>query len=584
VTWWQPPIESDESRVIEPAPTEPVRVEETTDEATRGILSASWIMASGTLVSRLTGFVRAALLAAALGLALNAEVFNVANTIPNSIYILVAGGVFNTVLVPQLVRAIKNDPDGGDAYANRIITLGAIVLAGVTAVLVLAAPLFLRLVVDGSYFSDPDLAPQRESLIAFARWCLPQIFFYGMFVLLGQILNARRRFGPMMWAPIANNLLSIAIIIVYLVVYAGGPDQAGYSTGEEVLLGLGSTLGIVLQTAILLPYLRASGFRMHPRFDFRGTGLGHTLRLGMWTVGFVIVNQLAFYVMVRRATSGPASGGGGEASSSGYTVYANAFLFTQVPHSIVTVSLATATMPYVSAMAADGRLRDVGREMTSTLRLVLAVIVPFAVALLVVGPALATVMFSWGASTGDTGPLGNTLIAFAPGMLFFSVHYVVLRGFYALEDTRTPFFIQCVIAAVNIVLAITLTTMVEPQHVAPALALAYGASYLVGALISLTLLSHRIGGLQKVDLLEFVGRVLGAAVPAALLAALSLGLLEASGLHVGNKADSLVLLTVGAVLGLLVYILVARLLRIDEIRQVVSVVTRRGRSGARPAA
>jgi len=200
-------------------------VEETTDEATRGILSASWIMASGTLVSRLTGFVRAALLAAALGLALNAEVFNVANTIPNSIYILVAGGVFNTVLVPQLVRAIKNDPDGGDAYANRIITLGAIVLAGVTAVLVLAAPLFLRLVVDGSYFSDPDLAPQRESLIAFARWCLPQIFFYGMFVLLGQILNARRRFGPMMWAPIANNLLSVLMLVTYLIFF--GP------TGES---------------------------------------------------------------------------------------------------------------------------------------------------------------------------------------------------------------------------------------------------------------------------------------------------------------------------------------------------------------
>ena len=148
-------------------------------------------MAAGTLVSRLTGFVRAALLAAALGLALNAEVFNVANTIPNSLYILVAGGVFNTVLVPQLVRAIKNDPDGGDAYANRIITLGAVVLAGVTAVLVIAAPLFLRLLVDGSYFTDPSLAGERSSLINFARWCLPQIFFYGMFVLLGQILNAR---------------------------------------------------------------------------------------------------------------------------------------------------------------------------------------------------------------------------------------------------------------------------------------------------------------------------------------------------------------------------------------------------------
>ena len=186
-----------------------------------------------------------------------------------------------------------------------------------------------------------------------------------------------------------------------------------------------------------------------------------------------------------------------DSPASGYTVYANAFLFTQVPHSIVTVSLATATMAIVSSMAAEGRLGDVAAEMVSTLRLVLAIIVPFAVALVAVGPALATVVFSWGASTGDTGPLGNTLIAFAPGMLLFSVHYVVLRGFYALEDTRTPFFIQCLIAAVNIVLAITLTRAVDPQHVAPTLALAYGASYAVGSVVSLSVLSRRLGGMDR---------------------------------------------------------------------------------------
>ena len=137
----------------------------------RGILTASAVMATGTVFSRASGYLRNVLLAAAIGNALHADLFNIGNTIPNMLYILLAGGIVNAVLVPQLVRAQKNDPDGGDAYANRIITLGAIVLAGVTAVLVLAAPLFLRLVVDGSYFSDPDLAPQRESLIAFARWC-----------------------------------------------------------------------------------------------------------------------------------------------------------------------------------------------------------------------------------------------------------------------------------------------------------------------------------------------------------------------------------------------------------------------------
>ena len=159
----------------------------------------------------------------------------------------------------------------------------------------------------------------------------------------------------MMWAPIANNLLSIAVIVTYLVVYSGAARPAAATRpSRRCCSGSARRSASCCRPLILLPYLRASGFRIHPRFDFRGTGLGHTLRLGMWTVGFVIVNQLAFYVMVRRATSGPASGGGGEASSSGYTVYANAFLFTQVPHSIVTVSLATATMPL---RLGDGRRR-----------------------------------------------------------------------------------------------------------------------------------------------------------------------------------------------------------------------------------
>jgi len=543
------------------------------------VLSSSALMAAGTLLSRLTGFVRASLLAAAIGISLQAEVFNVANTIPNSLYILVAGGVFNSVLVPQLVRAIKNDADGGDAYANRVITLGAVVLGGVTAVLVITAPWLLQLMVDASFFTDPALAAERESLIDFARWCLPQIFFYGMFVLVGQILNARGSFGPMMWAPIANNLISISVVVTYLVVYAGDPAVGGYTQTQEVLLGLGSTVGIAAQLLILLPYLKRSGFLVRPRFDFRRTGLGHTLRLGMWTVGFVIVNQIAFYVMVHQATAGVAAAAHGASDASGFTVYSNAFLLTQVPHSIVTVSLATATMPVVARLAADGRLGDVAAEMSRTLRLVLAVIVPFAVALAVLGPALATVLFSWGQAAGDTGSLGLTLVAFAPGLLMFSVHYVILRGFYAVEDTRTPFFIQCVVAAVNITLAITLTMAVRPELVAPMLALAYGASYTAGSLVSTGILSRRLGGLGGRALAGFVCRVVLAAVPAAGLALLALVGLDQLGLEVASKSDSLVILATGGLLGIVVYVGLARLLGVAEIGRIIALVASRGRRG-----
>lgn len=533
--------------------------------ATPSVLSASRVMAAGTIVSRVTGLLRAVLLAAAIGVVgAHPDIFNVANTIPNSLYILVAGGVFNAVLVPQLVRAIKNDPDGGDAYANRIITLGALVLAGVTVVLIALAPQLLRLLAS-SYFTDPSRAEERASLVAFARWCLPQVFFYGMFVLIGQILNARGRFGPMMWAPIANNVISGVVLAAYIGLYPK-PGTGGYSGTQELLLGLGSTIGIVVQMLVLLPYLRATGFVIRPRLDFRDTGLAHTLSLAKWTVGFVIANQIAFYVMIYLATAATARTPG----AAGYTVYANAFLVTQVPHSIVTVSLATATIPLVSRLAADGRLADLAAEMGRSLRLVLAVIVPFAIALAVLGPALATVMFSWGAGSGDTASLGTTMVAFAPGLLMFSVHYMLLRGMYAIEDNRTAFFIQCVVAAVNISLAITLTGVFGPHQAAAGLALAYGASYFVGSVLSLRVLSVRLGGMDAGGLLRFGIRLSAAALPAAVVAFLVLSSLEAFGLRESSRLDSLVLLALGGGAAVATYLGAAKLLHVAEIDSLAS--------------
>ena len=207
-------------------------------------------------------------------------------------------------------------------------------------------------------------------MIDFARYCLPQVFFYGMFVLVGQVLNARGRFGPMMWAPIANNVVSVLVLATYLIVYRAG-DRAPRSTaasppGPRRCSGIGSTLGIVVQFLVLVPYLKAAGFRYRPRFDFRGTGLGHTLRLGVWTVLFVVVNQVAYTVVVRLASSGTVERHrGAAAEGTGYTIYSNSFLLTMVPHSIITVSLATAMLPLLSTYAAEGeprRGRQLGRR------------------------------------------------------------------------------------------------------------------------------------------------------------------------------------------------------------------------------
>ncbi|MET1134171.1 MAG: murein biosynthesis integral membrane protein MurJ, partial [Aeromicrobium sp.] len=457
--------------------------------------ASAW-MALGTIVSRITGLLRSLVLLAVVGSALNGSLFNVANSIPNSLYILVAGGIFNVVLVPQLVRAMKNDPDGGDAYANRIVTLGLLVLGSATIILMIAVPVLLRLLFGADLFTD-EFTRQRESAYLLMLLCMPQVFFYGAFVLVGQILNSRQRFGPMMWAPIVNNLVALTVLGAYAVIFgvaSPGADE-GFSTGEAWLLGLGSTLGIAVQALVLLPFLRQVGFRYQPRFDFRGVGLSHTLRLGAWTLAFIIVNQISYFVIVRLASGADIEGVKQNVSSAGQVVYDVGFLISQVPHGVITVSLATAIIPTLAARAAEHDFARMRLELSRTLRLALMLIAPIAVAVACLGLPMASVLAGFGAARGNTEAIGTTISAFALALVMFSMHYIVLRGFYALEDTRTPFWIQVGIAAANIALAVALTTGAAPIEVSTRLALAYGLAYTLGLAVSSTVLSRRIGSL-----------------------------------------------------------------------------------------
>jgi putative peptidoglycan lipid II flippase len=446
----------------------------------------------------------------------------------------------------------------------------------------------MRLYLDDS-FSTPALSAQRESVIDFARLCLPQVFFYGMFVLLGQVLNARGRFGPMMWAPIANNLISIAVLAAYLLSFgpaAGAALCGGYRPSQEWVLGLGSTLGIAAQLAILVPYLRAAGFRYRPRFDFRDSGLGHTLRLGVWTVAFVVVNQVAYTVVVRLASSGTAEaacaagpGSGGGAEGTGYTIYSGAFLLAMVPHAIATVSLATAALPRLSQHAADGDLRALALRVSSTTRTALALIVPFAALLPVVALPLSDIVFGYGAASGTYADFATSLALFAPGLVFFTVHYLMLRGFYALERTRTVFFVQCLIAATNVALAVLATRLSSPADTAPGLVVAYAGSYAVGALCSFLVLRRTLGGLDVHRLVRFGVRILIAAVLAALAALLARELLALGWPPVeqspASKVRAAVLVGVPGVVDVVVLLVLAWAMRISEVTEVAGLLTRR---------
>lgn len=542
------------------------------DQESRSILSSSAVMAAGTVVSRLSGFVRAGLLLAALGTGLHSDVFTIANTVPNMLYILLAGGVFNAVLVPQLVRAMRDDADGGAAYTSRIMTAALLFLGAVTVVLVVAAPAVVSLAV-----SDDWGDPARDSATALARYCLPQVFFYGAFVLVGQVLNARGRFGPMMWAPIANNVVSVAVLAGYLVVYAGDdplPD-GGFTSTQELVLGVGSTLGIVVQLLVLLPYVRAAGISLRPRLDLRGTGLGHTLRLGTWTVLFVLANQVAYFVVTRLGSSGTAAG---DADGTGIFIYSTAFLVVMVPHSVITVSLATATLPRLSRLAADGDLTGMGARVASTLRTALAVVVPFAALLPLVATDLAR-LISYGEASDTYDNLVPTLTLFGPAVVLFTVHYVVLRGFYAVERTRTVFLIQVWVAATNIVVAVLLVRHTSDAATAPSLVVAYAAAYLVGSVLSYSVLSRSIGGLGSPELLRFLVRT---AIAVALAGAAAYGVHVLLAGSVGDDPSyvgAAVRLVLVAGVDVVVFLVAASFMRLREVTDVVATVT-----GRRPPA
>lgn len=546
--------------------------DERREDERAGVLANSAVMAAGTIFSRMSGFVRSALLAAALGPALHADLFTIANTIPNMVYILVAGGVINAVLVPQLVRTMRNDADGGDAYLSRIVTLAALFLGAVTVLLILAAPWVMDLFLDSKY-SDPELADQRQSIIDFARFCLPQVFFYGMFVLVGQILNARGRFGPMMWAPIANNVISVGVLVVYLFVFgpAAGTEVLGaFTPGQELLLGLGATVGIVAQFAVLVPYLRAAGVHYRPRFDFLHTGLGHTMRLAVWTVLFVVVNQVAYTVVVHLASGGTAA----DADGTGYTVYANAFLIVMVPHSVVTVSLATAILPRMSARAASDDRAGLARTLAETLRTALSVVLPFALLLPVIATDLSHLIWGYGASSDLFDRYAPSLALFGVGLVFFTVHYLVLRGFYALERTRTVFWIQCAVAGTNILVAVLLVREATAADTSPALVLAYSASYLVGSVLSYAVLRRILGGLHTPALVRFLVRM-------ALVAGLATAAAAGTSYLLGTLADDPGLLlavarlvVVGAV-DAVVLVALARIFRVRELTSIIDTLTRR---------
>lgn len=529
-----------------------------------GVLRSSRAMAIGTLASRLTGFLRTVVIAAAIGDRTLANAYNVANVLPNIVYDLLLGGVLTSVIVPLLVSASSRDTTGGrpgEAYAQRLLTLVLLGLGAATGLTVLAAPW----VIYGYGHFD---GAEQELAVTFARFFLPQILFYGIGATIGAILNTRGRFAAPMWAPVLNNLIVIVTGLAFIAEHPP-PQNAGLllSTTQLLTLAIGTTLGIVVQTVALLPSLRGSGFRLRLRFDFRRAELAEAGRLAGWVFVYVAANQAGLFVIIALAQA--ASDAAHLSGGGGFSPYLYAYTVFTLPYAIIAVSVITALMPRMSRAAIDRQFGRLRADLSAGLRLAGVLIVPAAVALVIFGPLIGTAIFSHGRLTDDDAKLiGFVLTGFSVGLIPFSVFQLHLRAFYAVGDTRTPALINIVVNVVNVLADLLLYLALPPRVRVVGLAVGFAVSYVAGVGLTTTVLRRWLPFRAEDRVVRTYARLVVSAVFAAALA----GVVVTSVLRVLGESPfgAAVGLLLGLPVGGVCYARVARRLRVGEIRQLAA--------------
>ena len=525
------------------------------------LFRASGIMALGTIISRITGFIRGILIVAVLGTALLADTYNVANTMPNILYNLLVGGALTAIFIPQLVRSFDHE-DGGDGFASRLITTISIILFALVALGMFFAPALVRLYAPE--FFTPGFEIEKEIAIAFTRYCLPQIFFLGLFTMLGQVANARGSFAPLMWAPIANNIVGIVLFASFLV-FSPAITVENISSFQVQILGWGTTLSVVVQALVLLPVIRKLGIKLGPQLGL--AGLGKSFGLAGWTLIYVLISQLGYLVTVNVATSAAVrSAQDGITRGVGYTPYTYAYFVMLLPYSIVTLSIITAILPHISRLALEKKSNEVREQLIKAIKLVGVITIPSAVAFLLFGPLITSVIFI-GIPLEDSQYIGYVLSALSFGLVAFSINLILIRGFNAFEDTKTQVISILIINIVAVALSYLSLFILRNQWVTIGLGLAFSVSYLVGLLVTLSLLKKHTG---VISLKDFGGqhlRLFGAAFAVMLPLFALTQYLDWVGVELSKIArlGELAVVMIASVLG---YLLAAKAAGVEEITMI----------------
>lgn len=529
------------------------------------VARASGVMAVGTLLSRVLGFVRAIVLATAIGVtaSVGADAFAVGNMLPNNVYMVLVGGVLSAVFVPQIVHSFSNT-DGGVRYVNQLITYSAIVLLIVTSLALVCTPLLVRLYAVG--WSESQLALAT----GFAFWCMPQIFLFGMFNILGEVLNAKKVFGPSSWAPVLNNVVVIACLGLYISLFGSDPQGTkpvqDWTFAQIALVGGMATLGVALQAAVLVFAWRRTGIKYSPNFDWRGAGFGHLGKIAGWSLATVIVMQLGGIVSTNVAST--ASGKGASIAALQY-----AWLIFMLPFSILAFSIGTAYFTRLAEAVKKSDIEKVRNDISAALRSIGLVMAISCGVIFVTAPHIAAVVMA-GASSSDIHGLSQVIQMYILALIPYGMLFVIQRAFFAYDDTRTPFFftlLQIVLFAGG---AIIVAFTVPTEFVAAALALSFTISTLVQVAVGLVVLTRKTGGFEGKRVIASYSRYLIALIPAVLV-----GWLLLSTSFAANYIESFLValvscIVIAAAMGL-AFVLVLYMTKSEELGMVINQIRSR---------
>jgi putative peptidoglycan lipid II flippase len=520
------------------------------------LLRSSAVVAVGTGLSRVTGLARTVAQGIVLGTIVGST-YSGANTVPNLLYDLLLGGVLAATLVPVFV---ENRERHDDDATSAVVTVLGLALVVVTGIALLLAPVL-------AVFFTPVVPPEgadaaRTVTTLLLVMFLPQIFFYGVTTLFSGLLNAHRRFAAAAFAPVVNNIITIAVLVVFSARVGTDPtlDDLHANTWLLVLLGLGTTLGIAAQTVVLVPAIRQAHITLRWRFDVHSRAVRAVVRLSGWTFGYVLANVATVGVIIVFAEKS-------DQSSFSAAAYNYAYQFFQLPYGLLAVSVITAFLPELTRLALGGQLVAFGERFMLGLRITLLLVVPVTAGYLVLARPIMALFFNYRSlDQADTNLIGNTLITFTIGLPAFAIYLLSMRGFYAFKDTRTPFFINLGECALTLVLAIVLRS-----SGAPGLALAFALGYVPFAVVALVLLHRKAGGLPWATSVPSLVRITGAGlVTAALVAGVSLLLGSEEG------SGALVRVVAGVAVGAAAYVGTCLVLRVPELRQGLALVRRPG--------